>query len=409
MGVQIGPVPPQPGQPGWYPNPPAPYPGGMPTGAPMPVTLPGQPPPQGSTPVPLPVPPQPASPGAAPVPPQPAPAPPAAPQGFGERWGNFAGNNGNMLMGLGAGLMANRQNPVANPMTSVFQNAMLGQRVDQQKQLLAESKAEEAKKKNATVEYLVKFRGLAPDEARAIVDAGLAGQLISNPEQTSAIKEFLYGQQNPAFAAEQIRLREAGRQTTTILTGKISPNTEPVDPNDLSKGFRPMKGTAAEQLPAEVAGRAGLAQSFLNEAPTIRKQIEDGTVTGWVDNANARLNSQSGAAAVYRKLEDGTEAMQRMLTGAGMPQSEAASYARRFLPDATDDSKSAMNKFDNLVNRLTAMNAAIMRGRGTLEDLKAIADGGNAGASTGGAEGVPEGVTPEQWGVMTPEQRALWQ
>src|SRR5690606_19254745 len=113
----------------------------------------------------------------------------------------------------------------------------------------------------------------------------------------------------------------------------------------------------------EAAGRLGLAQSFLNELPTIRKGIEDGKLTGGIDVATARRGiGESGR--LYARIESGVDALRRTLTGAGMPMEEAAQYVRRYQPSYVDTQETLLDKVNQLETELKGNIEAIMRGRG---------------------------------------------
>lgn len=128
--------------------------------------------------------------------------------------------------------------------------------------------------------------------------------------------------------------------------------------------LEPIPGGPATALSAEVAGRVGLARSFLNQVPEIKAEVAKGTVTGIYDRAMAGNNSSSDQAAVYRKIQSGADSLQRMLTGAGMPASEAATYAARYLPTYTDSADSLNNKIDQLARELESIEATVTQGKG---------------------------------------------
>lgn len=127
---------------------------------------------------------------------------------------------------------------------------------------------------------------------------------------------------------------------------------------------KPIPGGPGEQLPAELAGRIAIADSFLGQAPDIRNKLESGAVTGWFDRFQAGNNASSDQAAVFRQMQSGSDALQRLLTGAGMTESEAAIYAQRYLPSYTDDAASAVAKLDQVTREIENARAAALRGRG---------------------------------------------
>lgn len=302
--------------------------------------------------------------------------------------GNAIGNNSNMLIALGLGLLDKRQNNQV-PFSDIGQQAMIGSQIDQQR-----------KAKNMTVDWLVNQKGLSEAEAQAAVanpvilssylapkkssltavgaDSALynedTGEWMQPPgggvgKPTDDIREFQLAKEQGfpgTFLDYQIKMREAGRAQTTINTGdfKIPPGYKLLDENNPSAGVTPIPGGPAEQMPAELAARVGMADSFLQQAPEIKQELEAGATTGVYDRAQAGWNSSSAQAEVLRKMKSGTDALQRMLTGAGMPVAEAAEYAGRYLPTYTDDASSAAQKLDQLVMELKRIKEMAMRGRG---------------------------------------------
>ncbi|MAY30412.1 MAG: hypothetical protein CL627_14575 [Aurantimonas sp.] len=163
----------------------------------------------------------------------------------------------------------------------------------------------------------------------------------------------------PSGSGTSIRLADG---TSIDIGGKIPSGFEP-DPANPG-GIRPISGGPGEQISGELAARLGLADSFIQDAQSLRPRVAAGEVTGPLDRLQAGNNQSSDQAAVYRNLQSGTDALQRMLTGAGMPQAEAEQYARRYLPTFTDNSESATMKLDQLVKELERVKSVAMRGRG---------------------------------------------
>lgn len=127
--------------------------------------------------------------------------------------------------------------------------------------------------------------------------------------------------------------------------------------------LEPIPGGPAEKIPAELSARLGLANKFLKEAPTLRSQISKGSATGGVDYAIGAFGlGESGK--IQRRVADGADALQRMLTGAGMPASEAKDYSNRFRITAKDTSATATDKLDNLETVLKSQMEMAMRGHG---------------------------------------------
>jgi hypothetical protein len=162
---------------------------------------------------------------------------------------------------------------------------------------------------------------------------------INKPEgdkQTSDMQEYNLAVQQGfkgTFFDYQVKMKEAGRNQVNIDTGaKLPTGYMWIDPNDQGKGVQPIAGGPATVLPSEAAGRIGLADSFLKNFDTIRAKVAEGVVTGPLDRFQATNNSSSEAGQIYQSIQTGVDSLQRMLTGAGMPASEAAQYAFRYLP-----------------------------------------------------------------------------
>lgn len=135
------------------------------------------------------------------------------------------------------------------------------------------------------------------------------------------------------------------------------------DPNNPG-AVTPIPGGPAEQLPAELAGRIAIADSFLGQAGSLREKLAAGAATGLWDRFQAGNNSSSEQAGIYRQLQSGADALQRLLTGAGMTESEAAAYAGRYLPTYSDNAESAVSKLDQMTREVQNARAAALRGRG---------------------------------------------
>jgi hypothetical protein len=153
-----------------------------------------------------------------------------------------------------------------------------------------------------------------------------------------------------------------GGITINNSDGKLPANFRWIDPNNPDKGVEPIPGGPAEQIPAETAGRIGLADNFLKQLPDVQKDVQSGTVTGLVDRWTAVNNSSSSQAGTYQKIQSGVDALTRMLTGAGQNKDEAAAYAARYLPSYTDDAASASRKLDQLADELRSAKALVLRG-----------------------------------------------
>lgn len=136
-----------------------------------------------------------------------------------------------------------------------------------------------------------------------------------------------------------------------------------VDPENPSAGMTPIPGGPGEKVDAEVAGRLGLARSFLGQLPDIRKRVEAGEITGPLDAGMAKLG-MGGPGEIRRQMDSGAEALLRMLTGAGMNMEEAKEYTRRYRFDPTDNSKTVGSKLNQLERELNSVGETVGKGRG---------------------------------------------
>lgn len=117
--------------------------------------------------------------------------------------------------------------------------------------------------------------------------------------------------------------------------------------------------TKAGNTPAEVAARVGLADAFQADLPAIRKGVQELTTADRVDIPLRR----GRAGDLWRRIESGTEAMKRMMTGAGMSMTEAQNYVDRYQISATDRVDTMLRKLDLLSRDLEATKQGIIAGR----------------------------------------------
>lgn len=189
-------------------------------------------------------------------------------------------------------------------------------------------------------------------------------------EYNAAVKQGFKG----TLMDFMVKMKEAGRNQVNIDTGtKLPSGFMWKDPNNQNLGVVPIPGGPATQLPSEAAGRIGLADSFLSNFDTIRGKVAGGVVTGPVDRFQATNNSSSDAGQVYQAIQTGVDSLQRMLTGAGMPASEAEQYAYRYLPGYTDTAESAAAKLDRLKAELESVQKKVLQGRGGANDASPAA------------------------------------
>lgn len=179
-----------------------------------------------------------------------------------------------------------------------------------------------------------------------------------------------------SFMDFMVKMKEAGRPQVNIDTGvKLPGGYQWVDPNDQSKGVQPIPGGPATQIPGELAARVGMSESFMQQAPALREKLLSGDMTGPIDSLTAKFG-YGERGETYRQMQSGADALMRLLTGAGMNETEAKAYAERYLPTMKDTPESAAGKLDQLVRELEAAKGMAMRGRGGSTPAQPPATGG---------------------------------
>lgn len=137
--------------------------------------------------------------------------------------------------------------------------------------------------------------------------------------------------------------------------------------------LEPIPGGPGEEMPGELAGRIGMAKNFVQRAPALRQKIANGDVTGVWDQFKAGAGiGETGQ--VYQDIQSGVDSLTRLMTGAGMNQTEAEAYTRRYLPTARDTAETATRKLDRLVEELNATAVEASKGRG---GFNPVSTGGN--------------------------------
>lgn len=167
---------------------------------------------------------------------------------------------------------------------------------------------------------------------------------------------------SPEEVAQKKEIAAAGRSEIN-LGEKLPTGYMWKDPENPRQGVTPLPGGPATQLPSEAAGRLGLADSFLQNFDKIKEKVASGQVTGPVDRYRSANDSKYEGAETYRQIQTGVDSLQRMLTGAGMPASEAEQYAFRYLPTYTDDAESMVTKLTRLKDELESVQKKVMQGR----------------------------------------------
>jgi hypothetical protein len=297
-------------------------------------------------------------------------------QGFGSRLHAGIAANPATLSALGGAMMANRQD-ANNPLFGQPGMIADAQTVDYKRAQMEQELRKEEQRKRATVSFLQsKKPGMPPEYYEAITsDPTILAEFLRGevyPDKGEAIRptddmrEWDWAMTAPSEEERTKRLDFLKRGGTNINIGgegyKVPAGYMPADPADPSKGVVAIPGGPATEIPGEQAARVGMAESFLEDIPGIKTDIGAGKTTGPIDWAAGKAGIGE-AGRVRARIESGVDALQRSLTGAGMPASEAATYARRYLPGPLDDAKIAADKLAQLEKELKRISDVLQRGR----------------------------------------------
>lgn len=258
-----------------------------------------------------------------------------------------------------------------------------------QSRLMAQKAETEARQLAADQAWL-ESRGMAP-QATSVAGQlpstsvpapaiGTAAERIAQPMPPSVapVKTGVLTEDDIRNINENIPPSERASFTRSLIRERMLEQAKPVKPPAAPSGFewtdetyselKPIKGGPGSQIPAELAARLGLAQSFLEkDTGDIRKTIEEEFGGNLLQQAQSRFALSTGSfdeGQMYRRFQSGSDALQRMLTGAGMQASEAANYANRYLPSPMDTKATMLSKLDGLERDLKATLEKATQGRG---------------------------------------------
>lgn len=320
---------------------------------------------------------------------------------------DWAAQNRSTLMALASGLMG-AQN-IGEGLSRGFRNAAVGAQMDQQA-------AQGRQQQNATFRYLTNH-GMSPDDAMAMLSSpeALNGYLktMFTPRQPVAVGENsslvdpVTGQvvyhgagtagAMAAQAGQRAQLaRQYGLDPSTpmgrdfVLSGKLSEGAS------APAGYRwsadrstleAIPGGPGEKIDAAEAARLGLTKSFLEQLPGIKQSVQNGEATGLVEGSLGAAGF-GRAAEIRRQVQSGVDALLRNLTGAGMSQTEAENYAKRYAIGWGDSQDTVLSKLRQLDRELRSSADVLGRGRGGAGFIagipSAFKDDGTDGGSAGG-------------------------
>jgi len=120
---------------------------------------------------------------------------------------------------------------------------------------------------------------------------------------------------------------------------------------------------------SETQGRMGLAKGFIELIPQIKERMRAGELDFGAGTPNALLR-RGRQGELINAIDEGADALLRGLTGAGMPETEAARYQRRYQWSLTDDRQTRIQKLDGLERALRFVVTEQGKGRGGDDLLK---------------------------------------
>lgn len=161
-------------------------------------------------------------------------------------------------------------------------------------------------------------------------------------------------------------------QLLHIVTGGAGSSAPAGYRDDGKGGLVPIPGGPADTtkeraVPADQAGKVALADEYLQNFPGIEQSVKAGELTGVLDNLTTKAGYGHGGE-IRRQILAGRDALQRTLTGAGMPASEAAEYAGRYLPTAADTAETLLSKQQQLKTELQKFSD-VVRNKQTPEGM----------------------------------------
>lgn len=200
-------------------------------------------------------------------------------------------------------------------------------------------------------EYKAQFRGpekidpLSPEGMRATLElerAKAAMQPRAERAQSELERKIAWLEANGVGKDAIANMVMGGGQSNAPSGYRAKPDGS-LEPIPGGPADPAAKSSAPRQLPADMAGRVALAEEYLSNADAINSAIKSGALTGPIDNRTAAAGYGKGGE-IFRQIQSGRDALQRTLTGAGMPASEASEYADRYLPTIGDTSETLLSK-----------------------------------------------------------------
>ncbi|UVF22862.1 hypothetical protein HPT29_028335 (plasmid) [Microvirga terrae] len=201
-------------------------------------------------------------------------------------------------------------------------------------------------------------QGLSPEELQKAKRYKLG--LETKPATTDDMVEFELAKRDPEFA-KFLRDKKGAPNAPSGYAygpdGKLAPI--PGGPQDPDRDIN-------DPLPAEIAGRFGLANEYFKRFGGIETDLksQDPKITGPIDGLGF---GKSGS--LQRDMKIGSEALVRMLTGAGRSESEAKEEANQYLVQPSDNAATVLDKQYRLRAALRSAQREALTGRRSKRQL----------------------------------------
>lgn len=122
-------------------------------------------------------------------------------------------------------------------------------------------------------------------------------------------------------------------------------------------------GVNVQLVSPETGAKIGLIDEFLGNYDMVEAAAREGQMTGPVDMTMGVTMGRGEGGKAYRMLRQGTEGLVRIMTGAGMPESEARDRVRQYEPTWTDDAETLTSKVQGLKNAVLSARQGATFGR----------------------------------------------
>jgi hypothetical protein len=205
----------------------------------------------------------------------------------------------------------------------------------------------------------------AAAKAEAIKTA-FANQREENMEARKTMEKNQRESGQKALEREQKLKDEAGKAQSSLgqLTSDFKKGL--ITEEQYREGLEVLKkqGTITiPPVPSETGAKVALGELYQQNAPVVEAAVAAGDMTGPWDIIASQYLGRGPGADPYNKLLQGTEALVRQLTGAGMQLAEAKRNASQYEPSFFDTPETMADKLKNLSAALGATAAGATQGR----------------------------------------------